>query len=269
MILLAAGLPGHPFQAGAPIPGAQISAPVDPAVQTAAPVKTVVSPGLLQGVLALAILLILIILLASLLKKSNLKRIAALAAGLGILFALFALLPQASWDRDASAPENLPTAQQPTMEYHIAPIGEPPGDLFGWVIAGLVLCAAVLIAGLLVRAYRQRQKEDPIALEAENAFQAVIEGRDISSVIIQCYLNMERAVAEEQGFERNEAVTPREFENELVKRGIPRVPVHQLTRLFEKVRYGSQALDRKGEQEAVNCLTAIRAACQRDERGAW
>jgi 2-iminoacetate synthase ThiH len=55
-------------------------------------------------------------------------------------------------------------------------------------------------------------------------------------------------------------MTPHEFAQRLEKAGLPAHPVQQLTRLFERVRYGAFNPGKKDVDEAVACLNAI-AAC--------
>jgi hypothetical protein len=52
-------------------------------------------------------------------------------------------------------------------------------------------------------------------------------------------------------------MTPREFERELVRAGLPALPVERLTRLFEHVRYGVHAPGPEEQHEAISSLEAI------------
>jgi hypothetical protein len=52
-------------------------------------------------------------------------------------------------------------------------------------------------------------------------------------------------------------MTTGEFENVLETAGIPHDPIHQLTRLFEAVRYGNWQPNLADEQTALQCLEAI------------
>jgi hypothetical protein len=265
--ILAAGLSDLKFEAGLPIPGSAtqvLSEPVSPA----GPVKNEASPlRLVQGVLGIGLVLLLFVFLVALFKKASIKRIGLSAAGLALLVLLLLLLPNITPSQPAGTPDALPTVAPPTQVYSVAPIGDPPSTLFWLVIAGLVLLAAGLGAWLLIMANRHSQKEDRLALEAEAAIQAIAAGDNIKNVIIRCYLQMEQAVKDDLGIERKEAVTPREFERHLIARGIPDAPVFQLTRLFETARYGQQVSDSQIEQDAIDCLSAIRSACQEGKGG--
>jgi len=96
-----------------------------------------------------------------------------------------------------------------------------------------------------------------VGLEAEKAWQALITGLDLKDVIIKCYRQMSLALEQEQGIERKDFMTPREFENLLEAAGIPHEPIHQLTQLFEAVRYGNWQPNLVDEQKAIHCLQAI------------
>jgi hypothetical protein len=52
-------------------------------------------------------------------------------------------------------------------------------------------------------------------------------------------------------------MTTREFENLLEIAGVPHNPIHQLTQLFEAVRYGNWQPNPIDEQKAIHCLEAI------------
>jgi hypothetical protein len=78
-------------------------------------------------------------------------------------------------------------------------------------------------------------------------------------------MQMVRALQEEQRVERRYNMTVREFETWLEHEGFPIIPVHQLTRLFEKARYGTQRTMKEDEKAAVESLNEIIQFC-RSER---
>ena len=82
-------------------------------------------------------------------------------------------------------------------------------------------------------------------------------GLDLKDVIVKCYRQMSLALEKEQGIERKDFMTTREFENLLEAAGIPHDPIHQLTQLFEAVRYGNWQPNPMDEQKAIHCLQAI------------
>ena len=269
MALLAAGLRDLTFESGLPIPGAGPTSP-SPAASTDpthAADHSLPFPWLLQAILAIGLILLLIIFLVTLFRKANKKRIGLSAAVLALLVLLLLWLPQLTPPQPANAIEEPFVSSPKSFVYSIAPIGEPPVWLLWLVIAGLFMAAASLGGWLLMIPRRQSRKKDRLGLEAAAAIQAIAEGRDIKNVIIRCYLQMERVIQEELGFERKEAVTPREFERYLVACGIPDAPVIQLTRLFETARYGYQVPDAQIEQEALGCLSTIHSACLKTKGG--
>jgi hypothetical protein len=98
---------------------------------------------------------------------------------------------------------------------------------------------------------------DILELEAEKARQELKTGLGLKDVIIRCYRQMSLALAKEQGIEREDFMTTGEFENLLEATGVPHDPVHQLTQLFEAVRYGNWQSNPIDEQKAIRCLEAI------------
>ena len=102
---------------------------------------------------------------------------------------------------------------------------------------------------------------DQLRTDAEEAISGIQAGEDLRHVIIRCYADMSQIVNEQRGIQRQEAMTPREFERQLQGFGLPQAAVQRLTRLFEEVRYGNTELGKDAEQEAIHCLTSIIEAC--------
>jgi hypothetical protein len=142
----------------------------------------------------------------------------------------------------------------------LAPPGPPlesasPGLLLA---VGVILAAAMVGLGawILLRPER-RTGADRLILPAELALQALRQGVDLRNVILRCYWDMEQVLKEEQGIEKERGMTVREFENFLTERGWPPAPVHQLTRLFETVRYSQGETSADEERLAAAALTDI------------
>jgi hypothetical protein len=57
-------------------------------------------------------------------------------------------------------------------------------------------------------------------------------------------------------------MTTGEFENLLKAAGVPHEPIHQLTRLFDAVRYGNWQPNTADEQKAIQCLESIMLYCR-------
>jgi hypothetical protein len=131
----------------------------------------------------------------------------------------------------------------------------------------LSLISVAIIGGALALLWRRRQdKITPnrlIARQAQSALDALQAGGDLKNTIIRCYYQMSAVINEQRGILRSQTMTPHEFEAYLSTNGLPGEPVHQLTHLFEEVRYGDQAVGPLEEQAALNSLTAIVEACGR------
>lgn len=174
----------------------------------------------------------------------------SLIAG-GIVFLLL-LLP-GSGDLSTSTELSLPTPVPPIT----APLGTPPSSLF-WLV-GIGLFLAVLLVGVWIwsSSSRRAMPVDLLGLEAEKAWQALKTGLDLKDVILRCYRQMSLALEHDRGIERKEFMTTGEFENLLEAAGIPHEPIHQLTRLFDAVRYGNWQPNPADEHKALQCLEAI------------
>lgn len=146
----------------------------------------------------------------------------------------------------------------PVPTYSMAPIGSAPAGLFTIVLVSVIVAAVLLVAWLAYHSFRKTENINLFSQEAEAALQAIEGGQSLSDVVIQSYIQMTKLVKEQSGIERKESVTAREFENFLISRGIPGQAIQQLTRLFEKVRYGNGKPDKQDELDAIASLSAIR-----------
>ncbi|MDH5507574.1 MAG: DUF4129 domain-containing protein [Anaerolineae bacterium] len=133
---------------------------------------------------------------------------------------------------------------------------EPP-EWFAYT-ASFIVVAGVLAAGwyLYDRNFRQTPLEQ-IVVEMQEALDQIQAGADLNDTIMQCYYDMASALRKQRGIKRNQAMTPREFEASLAQAGMPRNHIHQLTQLFEGVRYGAKTATQQQEDLAIECLTAI------------
>jgi hypothetical protein len=149
-----------------------------------------------------------------------------------------------------------------------SPLGSVPPILL-WV-AGILLLVILVLAGLWVFTTMIKEKclMEKIKLEAEKAQRALLTGHDYKDVIIQCYKQMNLAMAQEQKIERQDYMTAREFEAIIKAAGISPAPIHQLTRLFENVRYGHSQSRPEDEQLAIQCLEELIRACSEVKPGA-
>lgn len=96
-----------------------------------------------------------------------------------------------------------------------------------------------------------------LALEARETLEALRSGEDLRDAVLRCYFDMIQVLRRQRGLVRDQAVTPREFEEQLESTGLPLEYVRRLTRLFEGVRYGAKPPGEREEEEAIACLQAI------------
>ena len=170
---------------------------------------------------------------------------------LGVFVFLIMLLPQSESSRVMELPA--PTPEPPVT----SPLGPVP-PLLLWLVGIGLLVTGILIAIWIFGSPANRATTiDIVGLEAEKAWQELMAGLGLKDVIIKCYRQMSLALEKEQGIEREESMTAREFENLLQAAGVPYDPVHQLTQLFEAARYGNWQPNSIDEQKAIQCLEAI------------
>jgi hypothetical protein len=166
----------------------------------------------------------------------------------GFIF-LIMLLPSSGNSIPVEMP--LPTPEPPVT----APLGSVP-PLLLWLV-GIGLLVISVGVGVWIALSRPPSPIDLVGLEAEKAWQALKTGLDLKDVIIKCYQQMSLALEKEQGIERKDFMTTGEFENLLEAAGIPHDPIHQLTRLFDAVRYGNWKPNPLDEKMAIESLEAI------------
>ena len=146
-----------------------------------------------------------------------------------------------------------------------SPLEATPPSLL-WLVGVGLFVISVLVLAWIFKSSQQASAMDLVGLEAEKARQALKTGGHLKDVIIHCYIQMSLALKQEQGIERKDFMTTGEFENLLETAGVPHEPVHQLTRLFDAVRYGNWQPNPVDEQKALQCLEAI-MLYSRDARG--
>ncbi|MEN6435294.1 MAG: DUF4129 domain-containing protein [Anaerolineaceae bacterium] len=203
-------------------------------------------------------LVILILIISNLRKKDNVKTGFTLILIITTLMLLVFLLGETTGIIPEVLTEEVINKTQPSpFSFAFTKIGDPPEILF-WVIKVVILLIiALLVFSGIFLWQRQKHSVNPLAAEAGSALHAIENGEDLNNVIIECYLKLLKIAQDERGIEREEHVTPREFEILLSSLGIPSAPIHQLTQLFEKVRYGKKAIDSNDATIAIECLKAI------------
>jgi hypothetical protein len=131
---------------------------------------------------------------------------------------------------------------------------------------GLLITSILIGTWIFVSSSKKTTAIDLIREEAENAWQELRTGLGLKDVILKCYRQMSMALEKQQGIERKDYMTTREFEKLSESLGVPYVPIHQLTQLFEAVRYGNWQPNTADKDQAINCLEAIVLYC-RQTRG--
>jgi hypothetical protein len=182
--------------------------------------------------------------------RSYIQTIIVIILITGSLIFLIMLLPGTQNTLVTEPPP--PTPMPPVT----SPLGPVPVILL-WLVGIALLVSSILMGIWILRPAKRETTIDLLGLEAEKARQALMTGLDLKDVIINCYRQMSLAVEKERGIEREDFMTTREFENLLEAAGIPYDPIHQLTRLFEAVRYGNWQPTLLDEQKAIHFLQAI------------
>jgi hypothetical protein len=129
----------------------------------------------------------------------------------------------------------------------------------------VLLAVGILGGGWLLwrRLSTLRHTQEQVAAGARAALADLEAGETLRDVIVRCYAAMNTAVADRRGINRQQAVTPREFEQRLITQAeLPEHAVRRLTRLFEQVRYGAHNAGEREKAEARDCLQAIIHACE-------
>ena len=161
------------------------------------------------------------------------------------------------------------------LENLVLELPESPSAQAALVVVAIFFAIALLISLWRWWQYRQELKEfaelpvDALRLRALQALQELRQGDVLlADVIRRCYREMVQTVQEQRGVYRERHVTPREFEQRLLKVGFPQSPVERLTRLFEQVRYGHASVGEREKRQAIDSLEQIVVACeQMGQRG--
>jgi hypothetical protein len=257
-ILLAANLQRIEFQPGMPLPrleqGQLVAAPVEEA-----PFVSISAPTFILVLIALLLTGATLYAAYQLLRGVDwklilhaLRYVLIISMVIGCLVFMLLLFPGSN----SNVPIEIPIPTLTPQPVVTSPLGSAPPFIL-WLVGIGLLVITVLVAVWVFRPSRQAHPLDLVGLEAERARQALLTGVDLKDVIVNCYRQMSLAMMQEQGIEREDFMTTREFETVLESAGIPHEPIHQLTRLFEAVRYGHWQPDAAEERQAIQCLEAI------------
>lgn len=142
----------------------------------------------------------------------------------------------------------------------VDPTPTPAIDPPPWLVFGVSFLTVFLLAWggwLIYTRYFRPTTLQEIARQAREALDEIHAGVDLRDTITRCYYEMSQTLYKQRGVRRQQAMTPREFELQLHQSGLPQNHIHQLTRLFEKVRYGDATPSEEDERLAIESLTAI------------
>ncbi|MEN4101013.1 MAG: DUF4129 domain-containing protein [Anaerolineaceae bacterium] len=184
-----------------------------------------------------------------------------LAVFAAILF-IFTRLPLPGWVEEEALGEVGPRLGDEPLPP--APIAEFSMDTPDWLIILVAILLSLLLTGIVAMVYLNRRKKpdevrpyERLVIEAEQALGDLYAGRDLRQTIIRCYLEMSLALDQQRGIRRDSDMTTHEFESLLQSKGLPEESIHELTRLFEIVRYGNHPLDQSDEKRAISSLRAV------------
>lgn len=180
-----------------------------------------------------------------------------------LIYLAIRILRDGAWSQENRA-GNAPARPEPPLPDIGAPAlpqftADPPRWLL-ILLGALVVALALALAWLVLR---RRSQPPPagslaeLAHEAQQALDALDDGGDVRATVLRCYQEMARVLRKQRGLHRQDATTTREFELLLADAGLRDDHIGQLTRLFERVRYGNAAASERDNAEARTCLTAI------------
>lgn len=265
LLLLATSLSELELQLGLPFPAGEDTSPLSrnlPSISATQPN----SVPLLEIILGVVLIALMIYVPARLISLANIRKVLALVVGAVLLVALLSILPRILPAQSTSrARDRLGlTTPRPSDHPPIVTSGQPPQVVL-WLAAGCFLLGAGLLATRLLRHTPESElPTEAVSQTARNALHDLSAGGDFSRVIIACYLQMAEVLRAERKLERRHTMTAREFQDWLGQKGIPADPVHRLTFLFEKARYGDEPMSQLDQNAGKECLMQIIQYCRKE-----
>ena len=265
LVLLSSSLSNLQLEAGTPFPGGGDSNNTAQPITNSPPMSAYFNP-FLRGIFSLIFIILLIYVPVRLISLIKLKQIFGLILTIIVLVTLVIILPRTMPGKPTVLQDESSNIIIPPLFYYpTSPLGKPPEELIWFVLYVFFLGASFLIIKVVKQQMGSAQVEEQLLQEAQNAVNALKAGENLKNVIIRCYLQMTHVLQKEQGMERSNNMTVREFENWLESKGVPCVPVRHLTHLFEKVRYGKLQLSENDEKTGVESLNEIIKYCRREK----
>lgn len=264
LVIVVANLRQLEFQPGMPVPelvrGNVVSAP-----QNTEPVVVMHVNEFVKMLLVLTLSIAILYVIIRSLRACSWRNVWSYVRQAIIVCAMAISLPFLIMMLNKSKSNFVAELHPPQSPIRTAPLGAVP-PLVLWLVGMLLLAACLFVIWRIARPKRQIGTTDLIGQEAQGAWLALRSGVGLREVIIRCYRQMSLVLAEKQGLERKEFMTTGEFETLLAEAGFPSEPIWQLTRLFERIRYGKGQPVPADEQHAVQCLEAIVLFCQSKPR---
>lgn len=224
-----------------------------------------------QGILALVLILFPFYVLFALLNAESRRRLLANVIVIVLLLLLADFVRNLPREESAEQPEKTITTlidwgqlgeSNPTARFS----AQPPQELTLVVILAVSVLIVALIGTILWFFARRRKSPvytlEKLAEEVQKTIVSIRAGDDFKTNIIRCYQEMSQVLREERGIAREKSMTPREFEYQLINRGLPHESIQTLTRLFEQARYSSIPAGTQDKNLALACLNNIVDACK-------
>ncbi len=271
VILLAGGMDGLRFEEGEPLPQETMTVEANQMPFAAA---SDIFVTIMRGLLSLSVIILPLYIILLIFDKKTRKR---LLSDLPLIFLLILALILVREAAQRSGPgivnEPLPLEEATDAPVDIMALPEEtevPQTFISIATIIVVLAIFVAVAGVfwIVRLSLQKEKSavvGVIAVEAQEALDSLYAGGDLRETILLCYQRMLSAVAKQRNLLRPIDMTPSEFGQVLVSKGLPARPVNELTHLFELVRYSQRPAGPKEHQQAVHSLSSIIAAIRPPE----
>ena len=264
LVLLASGVAGVVLQSGEPLPLGALLALLLPSRSTSSAVRGEPLGEWVTWVFwALVAVAFVYCIFSPTLRRRVLRMLPFYLMAALLIYGVIRLLRGGTWwqtNRDGGGEA---TPDPPSLDGNAPALPQFAADPPRWLLlllGVLVVALALALVWLLLRRRAQKQPGDALAdlaQEAQQALDALDEGGDVRATVLRCYQEMARVLRRQRGLQRQEATTPREFEELLAGTGLRDDHIRQLTRLFERVRYGGAAATERDEEEARVCLNAI------------
>jgi hypothetical protein len=225
---------------------------------------------LMRGVIAVTLVLLPVYIIYSLMSKQGRRRLLTNVIMLAVFLLIADQLRERMSQMESEGEQQGVLSPQSLEGGEAIPVSTFPAEPPAWLTVAVILGGAlvlVTLAAIALYLYRNRYQPkaipqyEALAEAAQQTITAIQTGGDLKASVIACYREMSRVVQEQRGIARETTMTPREFEDVLIHRGLPGDAVKTLTRLFESVRYGSAADGAQETEQAIACLTEIADYC--------